>query len=102
MSDIKCPYCGQEQEVCHDDGDNYAEDETHQMGCSTCENYFVFTTSISFDYHPAKADCLNYGEHDWRPSNTFPKQCTSMICRDCDERRNPTADEMQEIMVGYK
>ena len=36
MADMACPYCGSEQEVCHDDGAGYAEDETHQHTCSSC------------------------------------------------------------------
>ena len=102
MSDIECPYCKHEQEVCHDDGEGYADDETHQMECYKCDKVFVFTTGIIFCYTPSKADCLNGGEHAWEPTATSPKQCTRMMCRDCDERRTPTADEMQEVMVGGK
>lgn len=100
MSDIDCPYCGYGQEVCHDDGENYDESVTHQMECYECEKEFVFTTCISFDYHPEKADCLNGGDHDWKPTRTFPVQYTSMCCSMCDDKRDATADEMRDICVG--
>ena len=31
MSDMQCPYCGADQEVCHDDGAGYSEDERHAL-----------------------------------------------------------------------
>lgn len=51
MSDVKCPYCGHEQEINHDDGYGYEEGETHEQQCFECEKYFDFTTSISFSYN---------------------------------------------------
>lgn len=100
MSDIECPYCGHDQEVCHDDGANYDENKTHKMECCECEKTFVFNTYISFNYSSEKADCLNGGDHNWKPTATFPKQYSRMVCCYCDERREPTADEMKEICVG--
>ncbi len=102
MSDIKFPYCDHEQDVYHDDGENIAEDETHQMECYECEKSFVFLTCISIDYSPSKADCLNEGEHEWKPTNTVPRQYTKMSCTMCDERRSPTVEEIQAIVVGDK
>lgn len=64
MSDLECPYCHAEQEVCHDDGQGYAEDEAHEMECSECGKNFIFRTVISIDHFPAKADCLNGSPHD--------------------------------------
>lgn len=100
MSDIECPYCGHEQEVNHDDGANYDESVTHQMECYECEKEFVFTTCISFDYYPEKADCLNGGAHDFKPTCTVPRQYTKMQCTMCDEKRSCTANEMREVCVG--
>jgi hypothetical protein len=94
MSDIDCPYCGHGQEVCHDDGQGYAEDETHEMECYECEKSFVFTTCISFDYSPAKADCLNGAEHNFKPTITVPRKYTKMRCADCDKTRPCTDAEM--------
>ena len=64
MSEIQCPYCHAEQEVCHDDGQGYDENKRHEMQCGECKMYFVFTTHIIFDYEPAIAPCLNGERHD--------------------------------------
>jgi len=98
MSDVKCPYCGEEQEINHDDGYGYTEDETFEQECVECEKTFVFTTSISFHYEAAKADCLNGAEHKYKPTHTYPKKYTRMRCVDCGHERNPTNTEMQDIL----
>ena len=93
MSDLECPYCGAENEVCHDDGAGYAEDEAHEMECGECEKSFTFQTHISFSYHPEKADCLNDGNHplsDWRRIwGDEHKVMEDRNCKTCDymERR---------------
>ena len=93
MSDVRCPYCNCEQNICHDDGQGYAEDEQHEMQCSDCKKYFVFTTSISFHYEADKADCLNDGEHKLKMNSCYPRRYSQMHCQDCDYRRNPTPEE---------
>ena len=50
MSDLECPYCEKDCEVCHDDGFGYEEGKKHQMECPHCGKSFVFETSISFYY----------------------------------------------------
>lgn len=62
------------------------------------DKLLLFETSISFYYEPEKADCLNDGKHDWKPSRTFPKEFTKMGCSMCGETRNPNGDEMSVIM----
>jgi hypothetical protein len=96
--DLECPYCETELEVCHDDGFGYEEGVKHQMECSNCEKSFVFETSISFYYEPEKADCLNDGKHKWKPQTSYPKEFTKMECQSCGDTRNPTEDEMKEIL----
>ncbi len=91
--DVKCPYCGKYQEINHDDGYGYKEDELHQQQCGNCDKYFVFTTSISFYYEAEKADCLNDdGEHDFHPTSTYPKCCTRLRCSMCDEEKELPRD----------
>ncbi|MCP4393539.1 MAG: hypothetical protein GY804_04640 [Alphaproteobacteria bacterium] len=97
--DVECPYCGTEQDICHDDGYGYEEDRRHEQQCCGCEKYFTFTTAISFDYEANKADCLNDAPHDYKPTTTFPKIATMMQCETCDERRKPTKEEMAEILA---
>ena len=76
MEDINCPYCETPQNINHDDDYGYQEGELHEQQCSNCEKYFTYTTSISYYYNAYKADCLNGGEHDWKPTVTFPKEFT--------------------------
>ena len=98
MNDITCPYCGYEEEVCHDDGYGYEEDRKHQQQCGNCEKYYVFTTCISFDYDATKADCLNGQPHMWKHTHTHPIEYTNMKCVYCDEKRAPTSEEMTLIV----
>lgn len=96
--DLECPYCETGLDVCHDDGFGYEEGVKHQMECSNCEKTFVFETSISFYYAPEKADCLNKGEHEWKPARAFPLEYTRMECKSCGGTRQPTESEMKEIL----
>lgn len=50
MSDVTCPYCGTLQEINHDDGYGYEEDEEYEQQCEGCDKDFKFKTVISFDY----------------------------------------------------
>lgn len=93
MKDMECPYCGADQDVCHDDGAGYDEGARHEHTCSECEKAFVFCTTISFSYKSHKADCLNGKDHDLKMSATHPKQYSKMRCRSCDYERNPTPEE---------
>ena len=83
--DLKCPYCGQGQDVCHDDGFGYEESKAHEMECMECEKTFVFQTSISFDYSPSKAPCLNGSKHRLKSigNKRWPD---GAYCLDCDFR----------------
>ena len=102
MSDIECPYCEAQQEINHDDGNGYEEGVTHQQTCSECDKTFVFTTSISYYYESEKADCLNEGEHDYKPTKTYPVEFTKMRCSMCDDERKPTKEEMEYILATKK
>lgn len=89
MNDVKCPYCDEEQEINHDDGYGYEEDDVHQQECGECEKIFTFTTYIHFSYTTYKADCLNGGEHDWKPMIGAPVEYfkDKQRCQQCDEER---------------
>lgn len=99
--DVECPYCGEWQEVCHDDGQGYAEDELHQQDCADCDKTFVFTTYISYSYESSKADCLNGGDHAYRKTMTAPRWATRMRCEDCDTTRQLTAEERAALGPEY-
>jgi hypothetical protein len=86
MSDVECPYCGEEQEVNHDDGYGYEEGRTYEQKCGDCEKNFAFTTSISFYYATSKADCLNGAEHNYQPVCSTARDIWPdwKRCKDCD------------------
>ena len=96
--DIECPYCGEWQEIDHDDGYGYTEDEYYQQECADCDKEFAYTTYIIFGYTANKADCLNGSKHPYKPSSTCPPECTSMYCPDCGGTRPSTPEEMQDVL----
>jgi hypothetical protein len=97
--DVECPYCGEGQDINHDDGQGYAEDQTHTQTCSDCDKEFVFTTYVTFHYTPSKADCLNGSDHDYKPTVTVPREYTEMQCTMCDETRPCTPEEMARLLT---
>ena len=90
---VNCPYCQARQNINHDDGHGYDENELHQQECYKCRKTFVFNTCISFDYNVFKADCLNGAEHVFEPTKTFPHFLKKMRCKTCGEEHTPTPDE---------
>ena len=83
MKDIKCPYCEHEFDICKDDGFGYDESETFHQACPSCEKMFVFTSRLSWEYYPEKADCLNGAPHDMQRTKTYPPQYARMRCKAC-------------------
>lgn len=78
MSDVKCPSCGYEQEINHDDGFGYSEDKEHIQSCTDCNKPFKFTTSYSIDY-----EVFCGGEHEMEQS-PMPKHTDFYSCTKCD------------------
>lgn len=76
--DVKCPYCGHEQDIDHDDGYGYAEDGDYEQTCVECGREFNFTTSISYSYNVyCKED-----DHELEP---FGDKWPNMYdCKHCD------------------
>lgn len=61
MSDVNCPYCGESQEVCHDDGANYNEDGELNYCCNAdCDKEFTICTSMT----PCYTTYCEDGTHD--------------------------------------
>lgn len=54
MKDVNCPYCGHAQDINHDDGYGYDENENHEQDCTKCGEPFGYTTGIIFVYHVFK------------------------------------------------
>ncbi len=99
MNDIECPYCGEDQEINHDDGYGYEEDQTHEQECRDCEKTFAFTTCISFDYTATQADCLNGGAHKWASTHTHPRRYSRWLCRDCG-LEEPMKEKYTSLLEG--
>jgi endogenous inhibitor of DNA gyrase (YacG/DUF329 family) len=99
LKDVECPYCGAGVDINHDDGYGYDENETHQQYCGNCHKNFVYETSISFYYEVSKAECLNDGNHDFKPTHSFPTFLTKMRCASCGEERIPTKEERKEFRI---
>ena len=78
LSDIKCPYCGQEQEINHDDGYGYDEGEEHEQDCVECARPFKFFTSISYHY---EVHCAGEHELENDPAGSHPNLYN---CAKCD------------------
>ena len=87
MYDVKCPYCGEETQINHDDGYGYEEGQLHEQECWKCEKYFAYETIISIDHRPYKADCLNGADHKWKPvrNSHYPDK---QRCKDCGKEDN--------------
>lgn len=100
MADTECPYCGADIEINHDDGIGYEEDRAHEQYCGSCDNNFIYYTSIHFSYNTKKADCLNGSDHKYSPTTTIPKYLTKMRCDDCAHEREPTENERIELGIA--
>lgn len=102
MKDVECPYCGKWQEINHDDGYGYEEDETFQQECDDCGKVFAYTTSVSYDHEASKADCLNGGKHNLKPVTHIPKIFPNWVrCSDCgyEEKGEIDKDYLKKIGV---
>ncbi len=94
MKDVKCPYCGKEQEIDHDDGYGYEENETYTQEC-VCGKIFTFATYISFDYSVHKAPCLNGKSHKYKKIVRAPRVINGMeahICEWCGKEINVVSE----------
>ena len=96
--DLECPYCGNWNEVNHDDGYGAGEDRLHEQDCDSCGKTFTYTTSVHFYYESYKADCLNGAEHEFEAQTCYPKEYTKMKCVNCEETRRPTEEEWKTIL----
>jgi hypothetical protein len=86
MSDVNCPYCGEGQEINHDDGYGYEEDRDFEQQCVSCDKTFKFTTGIIYSY---EVQCQEE-DHDMEP---FGDEWPDMYqCKNCEfyEKRKQT------------
>lgn len=99
-NDIQCPYCGKEQEICHDDGYGYEEDRMWEQDCRSCGKTFGFKTTIMFSYKAYATPCKETNKHVWKRTKTFPKEFSRMFCTVCEEERPMTAEEREAEGIG--
>jgi hypothetical protein len=90
--DVLCPYCGTPQDINHDDGYGYEEDQLHQQECRECEKTFAYTTTIATYYKTYQADCLNDGEHQWERTKTYPPEFARLRCKTCGDEMPITSE----------
>ncbi|WP_026536949.1 hypothetical protein [Arthrobacter sp. 9MFCol3.1] len=93
MKDVTCPYCDHDFDLSHDDGAFYDQDRAEECECPNCEKYFMVSSSIIWEHEAHKADCLNGGEHDWKPMLGYPKEyfADRERCDACDAERKVEA-----------
>lgn len=87
MSDVECPYCGAEQEICHDDNYGLEEGVLYHQECSECEKMFVYDTHIIILHEAYSAPCLNDGNHRWEETHTLPRCFRKLECSVCGETK---------------
>lgn len=104
MSEITCPYCDHEYDLCHDDGAFYNNDgEREKEECPECHKVFMVSSSMSWDFEAEKADCLNGGEHKWRQQRGGPPEhfIGRFECEDCDEEEHRDEEGRKKAMSEY-
>lgn len=100
MNELTCPYCDSKQDFTLEDDSIFNGANQHE--CDECGKNFIFTAEASVDYYSYEAECLNGGGHDWEPPITYPRKATRMQCKTCGEYRDPTPEEMAEILKDEK
>jgi len=78
MNDVKCPYCGEGVNICHDDGVGCGDGELHHQWCKHCEKTFACVTTISYSYDVTPALCID--------DENVPHQYNQWGWCDCGER----------------
>lgn len=74
MSNIlECPYCEKEQSNPENLSDD-SIDKNMQVTCNDCGKNFIYVAELDIDFHSYEADCLNGGEHDYKPMVGYPDE----------------------------
>lgn len=98
MSDVECPYCGHEQEVCQDDGHACEDGAIYGEQCYKCEKYFALTPCISYSFSGEKADCMNGGDHNWAYGCHALQKKVRRVCLDCHKSEWVCESEKLKLM----
>lgn len=99
--DVECPYCAWPQDIDHDGGYGYQENETFEQECSSCGKTFVYRTTMWFEYKVKTAACLYGVKHDLVATKTWLVGNTKMECRACGARFQPGPADWRVIRNEY-
>lgn len=101
--DIECPYCDILQDINHEDGYGYQEDELCQQTCISCDKTFGYTTGILYVYTPHLMPCANGGEHELRDMRGIPSEDFHGMkrCIHCNEPFDTEPEERKKKMDEY-
>ncbi len=97
--DVECPYCGADNEICHDDGYGYDEGVLYHQQCSKCDRTFAYETSIEISHEAFAAPCIDDGNHKWEETHTIPRCFRKLRCLDCGEEKE--IEGIQAERVAY-
>lgn len=81
--DVKCPYCGADVEINHDDGYGLEEDLIFKQECDWCAKVFAYTVCIEIHHEAKRADFLNGSPHKYEKTATTPPEYARTRCADC-------------------
>ena len=87
MSDIKCPYCGKEQEACPDDN---VPDELYETECEQCEKIFGYFVDYIKTFDERALPCANGEPHKWEKISGYPEEFykNKERCAYCSQERS--------------
>ena len=93
--EVKCPYCGSVEEIEHDEGYGYEEDELYNQECGKCGKTFIYKTIVYREYFPEIAPCLNgEAEHAWKKCDPIAEVCG--VCGE-NRRRKDWKENLKKI-----
>ena len=85
METIECPYCKHEYDY---NGDyDFNQDDEWENECPKCEKFFMLTAWYEANFSSRQADCLNDGEHDYKPTRTLPLEYVKLRCSVCGDEK---------------
>jgi hypothetical protein len=82
---LTCPYCGYKDEDSWELPEEVSGDGYGHI-CDHCGKQFQFTSDTSRTFNSSKADCLNGGEHEWKPILGYADHPNAKYCQQCGKR----------------
>ena len=93
---VECPYCEFDNEVSHDDWENYTEEKYTETQCWECDKYFQISTSISYYHEWYKLPCSNCEPDKWKQIIWWVERC-----KYCDDKRYTKEEERKKAIEDY-